>query len=342
MAKKILSIIISVFILAGFSTLAYAETADSGEDVIINAENKVLVKDVDYTLEYRDNINPGTATVIIHFIGNYSGQTEQCFNISRKRINSGGSSHGSVSANNNNDGDKNSDINEVSPHITSIIDDTDKNTAEHHSYIDGYEDGTFKPDGNMTRAEAAAIFARLIADEKVESISGKSSFGDVDKNGWYSDYIGYLAKYHIIEGYEDGTFKPDASVTRAEFVAMSVRYYALFNEVKQSEYAIKYTDVNKGYWAYDDIAFAKSIGWLNGYADGSFRGDNNITRAEAVTVVNHATLRVPDKEYIDKNESTLNKFTDLKNNAHWGYYEVVESANTHKAVVSSESETWVK
>lgn len=94
--------------------------------------------------------------------------------------------------------------------------------------------------------------------------------------------------------------------------------------------------------SYDDIAFAKSIGWLNGYADGSFRGDNNITRAEAVTVVNHATLRVPDKEYIDKNESTLNKFTDLKNNAHWGYYSIIELANTHKAVVSSESERWVK
>ncbi len=225
---------------------------------------------------------------------------------------------------------------------------TDKNgklvlpASEHKSYIVGYPDGTFMPDGDMSRAEAAAIFARLIADEKGENISGKSSFSDVDKNGWYSDYIGYLAKYHIIEGYEDGTFKPDSPVTRAEFVAMSVRYYTLFNEVKKGGYTVKYTDVSKKYWAYDDIAYAKNIGWLNGYADGSFRGDNNITRAEVVTVVNHATLRVPDKEYIDKNVSTLNKFTDLRNNAHWGYYSIMESANTHKAVVSSDSETWVK
>ena len=159
---------------------------------------------------------------------------------------------------------------------------------------------------------------------------------------WYSSYIGYLEKYNVINGYNDGTFKPDASVTRAEFVAMTVRYYDLFNDVNRTGNSVKYTDVASSYWAYSDIAFAKNIGWLNGYADGTFKGDNNITRAEVVTVVNRATGRNPDEEYINRNVSTLNKFTDLKNNSHWGYYDILESANTHKAVVSDDSEAWVK
>ena len=85
----------------------------------------------------------------------------------------------------------------------------------------------------MSRAEAAAIFARLISEEKGETISGKATFSDVKSNEWYSEYIGYLEKYDVINGYSDGTFKPDASVTRAEFVAMTVRFNALFDEVKK-------------------------------------------------------------------------------------------------------------
>ena len=333
MAKKILLLILSVCMLTGFSTLAYAEAADNSEDITIKSEDKILVKDVDYTLEYKDNIKQGTATVIINFIGNYAGQTEQSFNIIRESTNSGGNSHSGVFVNN-----KDNIV-----HTTEVLSDiTETNAVEHNAYINGYEDNTFKPDGDMSRAEAAAIFARLIADAKTETISGKATFTDIDKNGWYADYIGYLAKYKVIEGYNDGTFKPDAPVSRAEFVAMSVRYYSLFNEVKKGGYTVKYTDVSKKYWAYDDIAYAKNIGWLNGYADGTFKGDNNITRAEVVTVVNHATGRTADKDYINKNVSTLNKFTDLKNNAHWGYYEIMESANTHKAAISEKAETWVK
>ena len=226
---------------------------------------------------------------------------------------------------------------------------TDKNgvlilpATQHKAYIVGYPDGTFMPDGDMSRAEAAAIFARLIAEEKGEAVSGtKTSFTDVSKNEWYINYISYLEKYNVINGYDDDTFKPDAPVTRAEFVAMTVRYYALFNEVKTSGYTVKYTDVNSSYWAYNDVAYAKNIGWLNGYADGTFKGDNNITRAEVVTVVNHATGRYADENYINKNVSTLNKFTDMKNNSHWGYYSIMEAANTHMAVSGTDSETWVK
>ncbi|PWM68360.1 MAG: hypothetical protein DBX61_03660 [Clostridiales bacterium] len=225
---------------------------------------------------------------------------------------------------------------------------TDKNgmltlpAIEHKAYIVGYDDGTFKPDSNMSRAEAAAIFARLIAEAKDESISGKSSFKDVDKNEWYAGYVGYLEKYDVINGYNDGTFKPDASVTRAEFVAMTVRYYDLFNDVNKTGNTVKYTDVAKDYWAYLDIAFAKNIGWLNGYSDGSFRGDNDITRAEVVAVVNRATGRIADKEYVKDNFTKLNRFTDVTDSNMWYFFYVVEAANDHKAVTSENSEVWVK
>lgn len=225
---------------------------------------------------------------------------------------------------------------------------TDKNgmltlpATEHKAYIVGYDDGTFKPDSNMSRAEAAAIFARLIAEVKGETISGKSSFVDVSSKEWYSSYIGYLEKYDVINGYNDGTFKPDASVTRAEFVAMTVRYYDLFNDVNKTGNSVKYTDVASSYWAYSDIAFAKNIGWLNGYSDGSFRGDNDITRAEVVTVVNRATGRVADKEYVKDNFTKLNRFTDVTDSSMWYFFDVAEAANDHKAVISENSEVWVK
>ena len=225
---------------------------------------------------------------------------------------------------------------------------TDKNgmlilpATEHKAYIVGYDDGTFRPDNNMSRAEAAAIFARLISEEKGENISGKATFSDIKSNEWYSKYVGYLERYDVINGYSDGTFKPDASVTRAEFVAMTVRFNALFSEVKKDSYTVKYTDIAKDYWAYSDIAYAKNAGWLNGYADGTFKGDNAITRAEVVTVVNRATGRCADEDYITKNVSVLNKFTDIKNNSMWYYADVMEAANTHLANTLNGAETWVK
>ena len=225
---------------------------------------------------------------------------------------------------------------------------TDKNGVvtlpgkTHTAYIFGYADGTFRPDNNMSRAEAAAIFARLISEQKGEKISGKSDFADVKSNEWYSKFIGYIKKYGIIKGYDNNTFKPDENISRAEFVAMTVRFDALFNDVKKGSYTVKYTDVASNYWAYSDIAYAKHAGWLNGYADGTFKGDNAITRAEVVTVVNKATGRIADEGYINKNLSSLNKFTDLKNNSHWAFYAIAESANTHIGVIGTDNETWVK
>ena len=212
----------------------------------------------------------------------------------------------------------------------------------HTAYIFGYEDGTFRPDNNMSRAEAAAIFARLISEQKGEKISGKSDFADVKSSEWYSKFIGYIEKYGIIKGYDNNTFKPDENISRAEFIAMTVRFNSLFNDVKKGSYTVKYTDVASNYWAYSDIAYAKHAGWLNGYADGTFKGDNAITRAEVVTVVNRATNRKADEDYITKNVSVLNKFTDIRNNSMWYYADIMESANTHLANTVNNAETWLK
>ncbi len=212
----------------------------------------------------------------------------------------------------------------------------------HEAYVEGYNDGTFRPDNNMSRAEASAIFARLIAEMKNENITGRATFNDVPRNEWYFEYVGYLAKYKVIEGYDNSTFKPEANVTRSEFVSMAVRCYSLFNEVKTTGYTVDYTDVSTKDWAYSDIAYAKHAGWINGYADGTFKGNNFITRAEVVTIVNRLTRRIPDEEYINKNTATLNKYTDLKTDSHWAYDEIAEASNTHRAVVTDNVETWVK
>ena len=228
--------------------------------------------------------------------------------------------------------------------ITGVTNDEGKITlpgVEHTAYIFGYPDGTFRPNGNMTRSEAAAIFARLIAEAKGENISGKSSFKDVESDEWYASYVAYLEKYDVIKGYSDNTFRADNQVTRAEFVAMSVRYYDLFGDLPSVTNTKKYSDVSSNYWAVKEISVAKEIGWLNGYADGTFRGDNEITRAEAVTVINRATGRTPDKEHINENYTKLNRFTDVTDNSAWFFYDSMEACNTHLGAATTDGENWI-
>ena len=225
---------------------------------------------------------------------------------------------------------------------------TDKNGililpgSKHKAYIMGYPDGSFRPDGDMSRAEAAAIFARLIADKKNESVKGTPSFKDTPNNEWYSAFVGYLEKYNIISGYEDGTFRPDESITRAEFVTIAVRYYSLFNEVKSVSNTTKYNDLSNNYWAIKNISYATSEKWLNGYSDGSFRPDIVVTRAEVVTIINRATERNADTEFINKNLTVLNRFTDVKNNSHWATYDIFEASNDHTGITSGSNEIWSK
>ncbi len=204
---------------------------------------------------------------------------------------------------------------------------------EYASYIEGYPDGTFLPDGNMTRAEAAAIFARLIANKNGEEIpEAAANFQDVDTESWYARYIAYLEKYNILQGYEDNTFRPDQPVSRAEFVTMTVRCYGLSEAVAYPASPAAYADVADTHWAIRDISFAQARGWLIGYEDGTFRAENDITRAEVVAVINRATGRKADVGYVHTYLPLLQQFTDLESQSHWGYYDIMEAANGHKAI----------
>ncbi len=213
-------------------------------------------------------------------------------------------------------------------------------THTHSAYIYGYTDGEFKPEGNMTRSEAAAIFARIIAEKNDETIpSRKSSFKDVDNKLWYNDPIAYLEKYDVISGYEDGTFKPEEQITRAEFVAMCTKFYELFSKTTTAKNT--FTDVSKTHWAYEYINVAANMNWIAGYSDKTFRPDTNIKRAEVVAIVNRMTGRVADRDYVNSHMKQLNPFTDMNDSVYWGFYDVIEAANDHDIVEVKNAEEWV-
>ena len=218
--------------------------------------------------------------------------------------------------------------------------------SEYHGiYIVGYEDGSFGPERNMTRAEASAIFARLLSDRLGERIPSGSGvhFEDVNPDAWYAGYVQYLTGYGIAVGFDDGLFHGDEAITRAEFVAMTVRFFAVYgdgNAEIMEQYA-EFNDVSDGYWAAEYIQDAAVHGWIEGYGDGTFRPGVDITRAEVVTIVNRLLGRKADEAYIDENINRLVTFHDMTED-HWAYYDVMESANAHTAYKDGSGEQWSK
>lgn len=213
----------------------------------------------------------------------------------------------------------------------------------HGAYIVGYPDGSFGPGNNMTRAEAAAIFARILAEKNGDRLSrfAVSEFSDVSNNAWYSGAVKYLSNYEVVCGRERKRFAPNASITRAEFTAMAVRFFSVYEGKgfeKKQEYK-GFSDVSSGYWAAKYIREAAACGWITGYRDGTFRGENNITRAEAVTIVNHLLEREADHAYISDHFRSLTIFPDVAER-HWAYWDVLEAANPHGAVSVDSSEAW--
>ena len=216
--------------------------------------------------------------------------------------------------------------------------------AERHTaYINGYPDGTFRPENSMTRAEATAIFARLLAVRNEDSIasSGTTKFTDIPSGAWYAGYVAYLTRYGVVNGTSQTEFSPDKPITRAEFVTLAVRFFDVYGggAVEKLESVTSFNDVPSGYWASSYIEDAASFGWINGYGDGSFRAVNQITRAEVVTIVNRVLGRAADTAFINSARG-LNAFTDMVKN-HWAYYDIVEAANTHIAILGK-TEEWQK
>ena len=190
------------------------------------------------------------------------------------------------------------------------------------AYIKGYPDGTFKPQANVTRAEAAQMFATLLNDGTNFGTSGATKFSDASDD-WYSKAVNYVVGKGLISGYPNGTFKPNESITRAEFAQMISGY--IKNEKAGSS---DFKDV-KDHWAKDAIDKLNGNKNVTGYPDGSFKPNAKITRAEAVTILNSVFNRNTNKNSLNNvNTSSLNKFSDV-NEGFWAYYNILDAANTH-------------
>ena len=189
------------------------------------------------------------------------------------------------------------------------------------AYLTGYPDGSIRPNGFVTRAESAKIIASLKGMDL--SAGGQPAFKDLTSS-WYTPYINAVVKQGLMRGYMDGTFKPNAPITRAEFAQM------IMPLDKVNSAAAPFADV-KGHWAEKAINQAYGNGRIKGYPDGSFRPDGQITRAEAVTICNNFFNRKADKAGLEaslKNPGKIKTFTDL-DKSHWAYYEILEAANAY-------------
>ena len=196
--------------------------------------------------------------------------------------------------------------------------------GDHFAYIIGYKDGYVRPNRNISRAEVATIFFRLLTDDAREKYwSSTNNYSDVKDTDWCNNAISTLSNMGILKGYEDGTFHPNAPVTRAEFAVIAAR----FSDGAADDYAT-FSDVPNDYWASKEIAKAAKLGWIKGYTDGTFRPTNNITRAEVMTLVNRVLERGVDEEGLmeDAIQWADNKPGD------WYYYDVQEATNSHEYV----------
>ena len=206
----------------------------------------------------------------------------------------------------------------------------------HNAYIIGYPDGTVQPDGNITRAEASAIYFRLLTDEAREELwRTKNNYTDVTKEAWYNNEVSTLSNAGVIKGYPEGDFKPDGAITRAEFASMTSRF--LSDSVKATNG--KLNDI-ADHWAEKDINKLVAAGIIEGYEDGSFKPDKSITRAEAAKIVNGILERTPHKDGLLKDM----KVWKDNNEKAWYYIDIQEATNTHEyeRKTNKDPEKWTK
>ena len=210
------------------------------------------------------------------------------------------------------------------------------NKTDHFAFLNGYPDGGFAPGRNMSRAEVTTMFARLLTEQMEANKSYPASFSDVTSAHWAANYIGYMEQFGIVRGYSDGTFRPNAPITRAEFAAICCRFEKLTSGT------VTFSDVPASHWAAKSIAYAATRGWVTGYADGTFKPGNNITRAEVAAVTCRLLERSADKEYIRAHLKELPRvFADM-NEQHWAYWYAMEAANGHDYTKSGNTETWLR
>ena len=212
---------------------------------------------------------------------------------------------------------------------------TGLNGDDHFAYIVGYPDGNVKPGGNITRAEVATIFFRLLTEDvRTANSTQANSLSDVSRGQWFNHAISTLSSMGIVKGNPDGTFDPDAPITRAEFAAIAARF-----DDKNTNTTSNFSDI-ASHWAKDEIGVAANKGWINGYPDSTFRPDQYITRAEAMTLVNRVLNRLPEKS-----EDLLDDMIKWPDNADasvWYYLAVQEATNSHDYSDKSDADKYEK
>ena len=212
---------------------------------------------------------------------------------------------------------------------------TGLNGDDHFAYIVGYPDGNVKPGSSITRAEVATIFFRLLTEDiRTANSTQSNSLSDVSRGQWFNHAISTLSSMGIVKGNPDGTFDPDAPITRAEFAAIAARF-----DDKNTNTTSNFSDI-ASHWAKDEIGVAANKGWINGYPDSTFRPDQYITRAEAMTLVNRVLNRLPEKS-----EDLLDDMIKWPDNADasvWYYLAVQEATNSHDYSDKSNADKYEK
>lgn len=209
------------------------------------------------------------------------------------------------------------------------------NGDDHFAYVIGYPDGKVHPEGNISRAETATIFFRLLkSDIRDGNLTADNEFSDVSDGQWHNKAISTMAKLGIVKGRRADRFDPDASITRAEFAAICARF-----STRPVENSGSFSDIS-GHWAENEIERAAAFGWISGYPDGTFRPDARITRAEAMTMINRVLCRMPQSE-----SDLLDSMVTWPDNkpSDWHYLAVQEATNSHNFDRQGEvGESWTK
>ena len=202
----------------------------------------------------------------------------------------------------------------------------DLNTEDHVGYLIGFTDGTIRPEDDISRAEVATIFFRLLTDEARETYwSQTNSYSDVAPDAWYNNAVSTLSNMGILDGYLDGTFRPDAPITRSEFTKIAVSFF----DYAAEEYSYEgwFSDVQGREWFVEYLTAAIEYGLIEGMPDGTFRPLDNITRAEAATIVNRTLGREPHEDYLLSRREMIT-WPDNSASA-WYYADMQEATNSH-------------
>lgn len=203
-------------------------------------------------------------------------------------------------------------------------------TNNHNAYLQGYGNDLFAPDAGMTRAEVAQMFYNLLRNQNV---TVTVSFEDVPDGKWYTDAVNTLASLGIIQGAGDGKFYPNSPITRAEFVAIAMRFTK--GDVAGD---VNFTDVSPSSWYYKYVVGAVNYGWIVGYGNGLFAPRASISRAEVTTIVNRMLGRSADRVYVDGHLDELKQFSDVTRG--WAFYQIIEATNSHTHTITNGQETW--